>query len=175
MSPFSEIKAYGNYMYESDEDLSEKIIIKYHTIDNKTVPELKQISVGNWIDLYCAKDTIIKNMELSMVPLGVSMQLPEEYEAHILPRSSTFKKHHIIMANSMGIVDNSYRGDDDMWYFPAIGIFNSNEEHVIPFGERICQFRIVKSMPKIKFNVVDTLDNPNRGGFGSTDNLDLFK
>jgi dUTP pyrophosphatase len=92
------------------------------------------------------------------------MELPEGYEAHILPRSSTFKKFGIILSNSEGIIDNSFRGDNDIWGFPAIAL----RPTTIYRGDRICQFRIVKKQPQVEFEEVESLGNDNRGGFGST-------
>lgn len=136
------------------------INIIYHT----DTPNLRKIEQGDWIDLYAAEHVDMKAGELKYISLGVSMQLPEGYEAHVLPRSSTPKNFGIICANSMGIVDNSYNGDTDVWKFPAYAIRDTH----ISKGDRICQFRIVKSQPEIKFTPVRTLGNEARGGFGST-------
>ena len=92
------------------------------------------------------------------------MKLPDGYEAHVVPRSSTYKNFKVIQANSMGIIDNSYSGDNDVWMFPAIAL----EDTKIEKGDRICQFRITKSMPKVRLDEVDHLDDQSRGGFGST-------
>ncbi len=137
------------------------IQIKYHT----DIEKIKPISVGDWIDLRAAEDTELKKGEFKLIPLGVSMRLPKGYEAHVAPRSSTYKKYHIIQANSIGIIDESYCGDGDVWMFPAI----ATEDTMIPKNERICQFRIVKHQPKIRFCEVDEMSSANRGGFGSTD------
>lgn len=95
------------------------------------------------------------------------MELPEGYEALVLPRSSTYKKYHVILANSMGVIDESYNGDNDIWRFLAYAL----EDTVIPKNERICQFRIIKHQPKVEFDEVVTLGNPDRGGIGSTGRL----
>lgn len=102
--------------------------------------------------------------EFRLISLGVSMKLPKGYEAHIVPRSSTYKNWKILQTNSTGIIDNSYCGDDDIWYFPAF----ATEDTVINEGDRICQFRILKSMPKTHIKIVDRLTGGNRGGIGST-------
>ena len=102
--------------------------------------------------------------EFRLLPLGVAMQLPAGYEAIVAPRSSTYKRFGIVQANSIGVIDNSYAGPEDMWKFPAIALFDTD----IPANTRICQFRIQKEQPKLNFITVDELDNPNRGGLGST-------
>lgn len=122
------------------------------------------IEQGDWIDLRCADTTFIPKGGFEYIPLGVAIELPEGYEAIVAPRSSTFKRRGIIMTNSIGIMDESYCGDGDQWRFPAY----ATRDTLIPKGERICQFRIVKHQPEIKFEIVDTLGNPDRGGYGST-------
>lgn len=122
------------------------------------------IEQGDWIDLRAAETILIVKGEFKYIPLGVAMQLPEGYEALVAPRSSLYKRRGIIMTNSIGIMDESYCGDGDQWRFPAY----ATRETIIPKGERICQFRIVKHQPEIEFEIVDTLGNPDRGGYGST-------
>lgn len=122
------------------------------------------IEQGDWIDLRAAETILIVKGEFKYIPLGVAMQLPEGYEALVAPRSSLYKRRGIIMTNSIGIMDESYCGDGDQWRFPAY----ATRDTLIPKGERICQFRIVKHQPEIKFEIVDTLGNPDRGGYGST-------
>lgn len=138
----------------------EKIRIKYLT----DIDKIEKISVGDWIDLRCAEDTEILAGEYKMIPLGVAMELPKGYEAIVLPRSSTFKKYGILLANSMGVIDNSYCGDNDEWKFLAF----ADRQTFIPKNERICQFRIIKNQPEIEFEEVETLGNADRGGIGST-------
>lgn len=137
-----------------------EIKLRYDT----DIKPLEQIDVGNWIDLRAAETVELKAGEFKLISLGVSMELPEGYEALVVPRSSTFKRWGIIQANHMGVIDNSYCGDKDIWKFPAYAL----RDTVIKKNERICQFRIIKSMEKIDFKVVNTLDNIDRGGFGST-------
>lgn len=139
-----------------------KIKIKYL----RDVPELIHTDIGDWIDLYVPETVKLIGNKLKMIPLGVAMELPKGYEAHIAPRSSTFKRYGIIMANSIGIVDESYKGDNDEWLFPAYIL--EDRAFMIPKGARICQFRIIKKQPKIEFDIVDNLDNEDRGGYGST-------
>lgn len=143
--------------------MSETIKIKYL---NDSVKRLSKIDKGDWIDLYAAKDTVCKKDEVTLVHLGVAMQLPEGYEAHIVPRSSTFKNFHVIQSNHMGVVDNSYCGPNDWWFFPAILV--GEETKTIHAGDKICQFRIMKKQPELKFEEVDELTGKDRGGFGST-------
>ena len=131
-------------------------LIKLENIENKS----------DWIDLRCAskEDIIMKAGEFKLIPLGVAMELPKGYEAHVVPRSSTFKNFGIIQTNSQGIIDNSYKGDNDFWFFPAYAL----KDTTIKFNDRICQFRIEKKQPDIKFEEVNILGNNNRGGYGST-------
>ena len=128
------------------------------------VEKIKQIAVGDWIDLRAAEDVRMKAGEYKMFPLGVAMQLPEGYEALVLPRSSTFKKYGVILVNSMGVIDESYCGDNDEWQFLAYAL----RDTVIPKNERICQFRIIEHQPKVELIEVESLGNADRGGIGST-------
>lgn len=138
-----------------------EIKVKYSdTQDNK----LKTISNGNWIDLYTDGDYCLIKDTLTFINTGVAMKLPEGYEALMLPRSSTFKKYGLLLANSMGVIDNSYSGNDDYWLMA----FYSTKPVTIYHGTRLAQFRIQKSMPDICFKEQDYLDSENRGGFGST-------
>lgn len=137
------------------------IQIKYHTdIDKLDFIEGK----SDWIDLRAAETVEMKKGEFRIISLGVSMKLPAGYEAHIVPRSSTFKRWHILQANSMGVIDNSYSGDDDVWGFPAYAV----EDTIINKGDRICQFRIMEKMDPVRFVETDHLSDVSRGGFGST-------
>lgn len=119
---------------------------------------------SDWIDLRAAEEVKMKAGEFRLIPLGVAMELPAGYEAHIVPRSSTFKNFGIIQTNHMGVIDESYCGDGDQWYFPALAI-RDTEIHV---NDRICQFRIIEHQPALDFKEVMYLENVDRGGFGST-------
>lgn len=119
---------------------------------------------GDWIDLRAAETVELKKGEFKTIRLGVAMKLPKGYEAYIVPRSSTFGKYYVIQTNHFGVVDNTYCGDEDEWKLAVYAM----EDTKIEKGDRICQFRIQKSMPKVVFKQVETLNNPNRGGFGST-------
>lgn len=138
-----------------------EIKIKYF---DEEIEQVQKINVGDWIDLRAAETVEIKKGDIALIPLGVGMILPDGYEAHVLPRSSTPNKFGIMMANSMGIIDNSYSGDADEWKFPAMAI----RDTVIKKGDRIAQFRIMKNQQSIKFEIVKRLREKNRGGFGST-------
>ena len=141
--------------------MSELVIrIKYHG----DTPPIERIAVGDWIDLRAAETVTLKAGEWRPISLGISMQLPEGYEAHILPRSSTFKRWGVILSNAMGIIDESYCGDNDIWHFGALAM----RDTVIEKGDRICQFRIMEKMPPVRFEEVTVLGNRDRGGFGST-------
>ena len=148
-----------------------KIKIKY--FDN--AKELNMIEKGNWCDLYANKDMFIPEGEKMMIPLGVAMQLPEGYEAHVVPRSSTFKTWGIIQTNHIGIIDNSYCGDNDQWFYPAYclepkNFIDNQYGTLIRKGDKIAQFRIIEVQPKLEFEKVELLGNKDRGGFGSTGN-----
>lgn len=130
----------------------------------RDVEKVKKINKGDWIDLRTAKGVIFRKDEFVMIPLGVAMELPEGYEAMIIPRSSLFKNHGVLLANSIGLIDESYKGDNDEWHFPAY----STRETFIPAGERICQFRIIEHQPEVKLVEVESLGNEDRGGLGST-------
>ena len=140
------------------------------TIKIKYMREVKKIerfNVGNWIDLRAAEDVTMKAGEYRMIPLGVAMELPQGYEALVAPRSSTFKNYGVLLANSLGVIDESYKGDNDEWHFPAIAM----RDTTIRKNERICQFRIIRHQPLIHLKEVETLGNADRGGFGSTGKL----
>ena len=119
---------------------------------------------SDWIDLKAAKDYELKQFEYALIDLGFALQLPDGYEAHIVPRSSTFKNFGVLQTNSMGIIDNSYCGDEDYWRLPVIAM----RDTLIKKGDRICQFRIIEKMSTIEVEIVKSLGNENRGGFGST-------
>ena len=119
---------------------------------------------SDWIDLRAAADVTLKKGDFALIPLGIAVALPEGYEAHIAPRSSTFKNFGILQPNSVGVVDSSYSGDDDEWKMPVFAT-RDTEIHV---GDRICQFRIMENQPKIEFVECERLGGPSRGGFGST-------
>ncbi len=119
---------------------------------------------SDWIDLRASEEVELKKGEFKLIPLGVAMELPKGYEAHILPRSSTFKNFGIIQTNHCGIVDGSYCGDNDMWRMPALAV----RDTVIHVNDRICQFRIVENQPEIHFEEVEHLTGADRGGFGTT-------
>lgn len=139
----------------------EQIKIVYH---NKNIGKIEELEQGDWYDLRAAETVEMTAGEFKLISLGVSMKLPEGYEAHLAPRSSTFKKWGITQVNSFGVIDNSYSGTNDIWRVPV----RADRDTTIYEGDRICQFRIVKKQPKIKFIEVEELDSENRGGFGST-------
>lgn len=140
----------------------QKIRIKYFTdkIDKLEYIEGK----SDWIDLRASETVELKAGEFKLIPLGVAMELPKGYEAHVVPRSSTFKNYGILQTNSCGIIDGTYCGDEDMWRMPVY----ATRDTVIKQNDRICQFRIFENMPTIQFDETASLDNENRGGFGST-------
>lgn len=140
----------------------ETIKIKYFTdkIEKLTYIDGK----SDWIDLRAAESMDLKAGEFKLIPLGVAMELPKGYEAHIVPRSSTFKNFGIIQTNHQGVVDCSYCGDNDQWFMPAYALRDTH----IEVNDRICQFRIMENQPKLVFDEVKALGNENRGGIGST-------
>lgn len=128
------------------------------------IEKLHKTDKGDWIDLRSAEDVILKKGEFRIIKLGIGMILPNGYEAHIVPRSSTYKNFKIIQTNHMGIIDNSYSGDNDQWCMPVIAV----EDTEIHINDRICQFRIVEKMPDFEIKEVEHLNDTSRGGFGST-------
>ena len=134
--------------------------IKYHA----DITPLEMTDKGDWIDLRVAEDVELKAGEFKIISLGVSMKLPEGYEAVIIPRSSTFKTWGILQTNHFGLIDNSYCGDNDIWRFPAL----ATRDVLIEKNSRICQFRIQHKMGRVTFNTVEHLSNIDRGGFGSS-------
>lgn len=150
--------------------IMETIKIKYHCDD---IEKIEKITVGDWIDLRASEDVYVPLNQFRLIPLGVSMKLPMGYEAHIVPRSSTFKNWGIIQTNHMGVIDNSYSGTNDIWQFPAFCLENKSnivgiEGTFIHKGDRICQFRIMPIQPSIEFEEVELLDETDRGGFGTS-------
>lgn len=119
---------------------------------------------SDWIDLRAAEKVVMKAGEFKLIPLGIALELPAGYEAHVVPRSSTFKNFGILQTNSMGIIDETYCGDNDQWFFPALAMRDTE----INMNDRICQFRIMEHQPKLEFIEVDHLGNTDRGGHGST-------
>lgn len=140
----------------------ETIRIKYFTdaIDKLTYIDGK----SDWIDLRASEEVTLHAGDFKLIPLGVAMELPKGYEAHIAPRSSTFKTWGLIQTNSVGVVDGSYCGDNDMWRMPVY----ATRDTVIHVNDRIAQFRIMEHQPAIEFEECESLGNPSRGGFGST-------
>lgn len=138
-----------------------EIKIKYVT---EGLEKIVKIPNGDWIDLRAAEDVTLKMGQFALISLGVAMKLPEGYEAHMAPRSSTFKHFGIIQTNSVGVIDSSFCGDDDIWKYPALAM----RDTVIHKNDRICQFRIVKKQPDFAIKEVSMLGERNRGGFGST-------
>ena len=137
-----------------------EIKVKYHA----DIHPLEKTDRGDWIDLRAAEDVELKAGEFKLISLGVSMKLPEGYEANIVPRSSTFKHWGILQTNHFGVIDNSYSGDSDVWMFPAY----ATRDVLIEKNSRICQFRIQRKMEDVTLTTVDKLDGANRGGFGSS-------
>lgn len=130
----------------------------------RDIEKIQRFNVGDWIDLRAAEEVTLKEGEYRAIPLGVAMELPQGYEAIVAPRSSTFKKLGVLLANGIGIIDESYKGDNDEWHFLAYAV----RDTVIHKNERICQFRILRHQPLIHLKEVKTLGNEDRGGMGST-------
>lgn len=164
-----------------------KIRIKYFN-DAK---RMQKIAKGNWIDVYANKDMFIPEGQRAMIPLGFALELPVGYEGHLAPRSSTFKTWGIIQTNSVGVVDDTYIGDNDQWHLPvyclmAKGYADKVEDTYheldestevkgervkgtwIHKGDKVAQFRIMEVQPNFEFEEVESFGNADRGGFGST-------
>lgn len=151
----------NNYKNRLENIKMKTIKIKY--FDNE-IDKVEKFTQGDLIDLRSAETVELKKGEFHLIPLGVGMKLPDGYKANVYPRSSTYKNFGIIMANSVGQVDNSYSGDSDQWMFPAIAL----KDTVVHKNDRICQFEIQKIQPDIEFVEVEHLDEESRGGIGST-------
>ncbi|MDD6794713.1 MAG: deoxyuridine 5'-triphosphate nucleotidohydrolase [Clostridiaceae bacterium] len=146
-----------------------KIRIKYF----EGAEKLRKIAKGNWIDVYARKDVFVEENNRAMIPLGFALELPTGWEAHLAPRSSTFKTWGIIQTNSVGVVDDTYIGDNDEWHMPvycltAKDILEDKKGTWIKKGDKIGQFRIMEVMPEIEFDEVESFGNADRGGFGTT-------
>ena len=142
--------------------MEETIKIIYHS---KEIEKLEYIDgKSDWIDLRAAERVEFKKGEQKLISLGISMRLPAGYEAHIAPRSSTFKTWGLLQSNSVGVVDNSYSSDKDVYMVPMY----ATRDTVVEVNDRICQFRIQRHQPQIVFEEVEHLGNENRGGIGST-------
>ena len=140
----------------------ETIKIKYHTDE---IEKLRYIDgKSDWIDLRSAEDVELKAGDFKLISLGVSMELPRGYEAHIVPRSSTFKNFGVIQTNHQAVIDESYNGDNDIWKYPVYAL----RDTIIHKNDRICQFRIMEHQPTIEFDEVEHLEGEERGGFGSS-------
>ena len=137
------------------------IKIKYFTNE---IDRIHKMDKGDWIDLRSAETVELKAGEFKLIPLGVAMELPKGYEAHVVPRSSTYKNFGIIQTNHQAVIDESYCGDNDQWFYPVYAL----RDTVININDRICQFRIMEKQPEIIFEEVGSLNNKDRGGIGST-------
>ena len=155
----------GHVLIEDNGQKKNQVMIRYSSPD---VPELEMKDVGDWVDLYTAEKVTMYTGDFALISLGVAMKLPEGYEAHVVPRSSTFKNWGLLQANGIGIIDSTYCGDNDVWKFPAY----ATRDVEIPAGTRLCQFRLVPTMRsevgEIEFLPVEHLGDEDRGGFGST-------
>ena len=152
-----------------------KLRIKYF----EGATRLQKIVKGNWIDVYANEDVFIPKNEMRLIPLGFALELPKGWEGHLAPRSSTFKTWGVIQTNHVGVIDDTYVGNNDQWMLPLYCLQPKHEYYGgdipasrpgtwIKKGDKIAQFRIMEVMPEIEFEEVDSLDNEDRGSFGST-------
>lgn len=139
-----------------------QIKIKYHSKEIDKITNIE--SKSDWFDLRSAENISLKKGDFKLISLGISMELPEGYEAYVIPRSSTYKTFGIIQTNHIGLIDEIYRGNNDIWKYPALAMRDTE----IKINDRICQFRIQKKMPVVTFEEVDFLESADRNGFGST-------
>ena len=148
------------------EDLHNQLHSKFINIKYlvKDIDKIEYKEGSDWIDLRAAEDIHMNKGEFKLIPLGVCMKLPIGYEAHLSARSSTFKKYGIIQTNAVGVIDETYCGNEDEWKFAAYAVRDTD----INKNDRICQFRIMEKQPKIIFKEVDNMEDQSRGGFGST-------
>jgi len=143
--------------------MTNKLQIKIKYLDD-SITKLEKITIGDWVDLRASEDVTMKQFDFKLVHLGVAMQLPEGYEANIVPRSSTYKNFGILQTNCFAVIDESYCGDNDWWRYPVVALKDTE----IKKGDRICQFRINKKMPEVELIKVEILGNKDRNGLGST-------
>ena len=154
-----------------------KLRVKYF----EGATKMNKITKGNWIDVFANADVFVPLDERAMIPLGFALELPQGWEGHLAPRSSTFKTWGIIQTNSVGVVDDTYIGDNDQWHMPVYCLtanckVNENEIPTVDGrqgvwirkGDKIGQFRIMEVMPEIEFDEVESFGNADRGGFGTT-------
>ncbi len=144
-----------------------KLRIKYF----EGATKLKKISKGNWIDVYANEDVFVPVGERAMIPLGFALELPKGWEGHLAPRSSTFKTWGVIQTNHVGVVDDTYIGDNDQWHMPVFCLQSKVQvAHGtwIRKGDKIAQFRIMEVMPELELEEVESFGNADRGGFGTT-------
>lgn len=143
------------------ENYGKVIKIKYHV---EGLEPVKQAHPFEWCDLRSAETVELKKGDFKLIDLGVSIALPEGYEAILAPRSSTFKNYGVIMSNSIGVIDHLYRGNEDRWMMPVY----ATRDTVINKNDRICQFRIQECQPTLYFSETDDMGDESRGGLGST-------
>lgn len=142
--------------------MTKTIKIKYFT---DKIEKLAYIGgKSDWVDLRSAEDVTLKKGEFKLIPLGIAMELPKGYEAHVVPRSSTYKNFGVIQTNHMGVIDETYCGDNDQWFMPVLAMRDTR----IRVNDRICQFRIMEHQPELVFEETEILGHADRGGHGST-------
>ena len=142
--------------------MTKTIKIKYFT---DKIEKLAYIGgKSDWVDLRSAEDVTLKKGEFKLIPLGIAMELPKGYEAHVVPRSSTYKNFGVIQTNHMGVIDETYCGDNDQWFMPVLAMRDTR----IHVNDRICQFRIMEHQPELVFEETEILGHSDRGGHGST-------
>lgn len=156
-----ELRSYRRRKQRKYDSKPLEIKIKYF---DKDYPHLQEIAIGDLIDLRSRERIEYKKGDFFMIPLGVAMEIPVGWKADVFPRSSTFKNWGLIQTNSVGKIDQSYSGDEDEWKLPVY----ATRDGVIEKYDRVCQFELTRKQPKIAFKTVESLNNPNRGGFGST-------
>src|SRR5574344_1309943 len=140
---------------------NETLLIRYHKELYPDMQEIEANEKGDFIDLRAVADVTLKQFEYAEISLGISMMLSGGFSAILMPRSSTFKKYGIIQSNSVGLIDESYCGDNDIWKMPVIAMRDTE----IHKGDRICQFGIIQKIP-VALKEVPSLHAPDRGGFG---------
>lgn len=171
----------NQYLGLEKESTNMEMKVKYFEGQDK---KLQFIDKGDWIDVFANEDVFIPVNSMGLVPLGFALELPEGYEAILAPRSSTYRNWGVIQTNSIGVIDESYRGNEDEWLIPlycltAIEQLSIDAGFKYPLiltgayvrkGDKIAQFRIQEKMPRKQISIVevDELEGDDRGGFGST-------
>lgn len=161
------IKAYENHLEKLEEYYSQVESVLTNTALSKDGQReiLKSVRTNFNSENQYYLDSIKELYKPTLIPLGFSCKLPIGYEAHLAPRSSSFKFFNFVQTNSVGVIDPSYCGNNDEYFLPVLTLYRNV---VVEKNDKIAQFRIMEVQPDIDFIEVENLESPDRGGHGST-------